>query len=239
MRGGTLIHSWTTRTREPDAWRALAYALDAIGFGIGLWVLMWPAPYNLAILSAMAAFPAALAIKALSHQRLAITDARAGDSRPRLQLLFLMPALALAVRALQDINLLDWQSPLLWSLVLAAALAIPLFVGDSDLPKKRFIAAFLLMLTWAYAWGSIAEANVMFDMSLPRVFQTTIRSMHVIRGKSISYHFLVGPWNGRPAGDDVRVPYASYVRHRPGDPICVTLGSGWLGFRYYEARSCW
>ncbi|HLY04980.1 MAG TPA: hypothetical protein VKR31_04460 [Rhizomicrobium sp.] len=133
--------------RAPDAWRAIARALDAIATGIGLWVLMWPQPYKLAILSAMTAFAAALAIKVLSRQRLAITDAKAGDSRPRLQLLFLMPALAIAGRALQDINLIDWQPLLLWSLALAAVLAIPLFAGDSGLRKKPFTAAFLLILT--------------------------------------------------------------------------------------------
>ncbi|HLY04979.1 MAG TPA: hypothetical protein VKR31_04455 [Rhizomicrobium sp.] len=79
----------------------------------------------------------------------------------------------------------------------------------------------------------------MFDTSTPQLFPATIRSMHVSRGKSTSYHLSLGPWDGRPAGDDVRVPYAFYVRHHPGGRICVSLGDGWLGFRHYEAKSCW
>ena len=227
------------RALEPDAWSRFARVLDGIGCGIGLWLLIWPQPYKLAILSAMTAFIGALAAKVFSRQRLAITDAKKGDLRPRIQMLVLMPPLALALRAIQDINLVDWKPVLIWSLALAAVLAIPLFGGDSELPKKPFISAFLLFLAGLYAWGSITEANVMFDTSAPRIFQTTIRSMHANRGKSTSYHLLLGPWNGRPAGDDARVSYAFYAKRHPGDPVCVALGNGWLGFRYYEARSCW
>ncbi|HEX3663972.1 MAG TPA: hypothetical protein VHU23_01905 [Rhizomicrobium sp.] len=227
------------RARSPDAWRYSARILDAIGYGIGLWLLLWPEPYKFAVVSAMTAFLAALAIEMLLRQRLGLADPRRGDQRPRIQMLFVMPALALALRALLDINLLDWRPVLVWSLAPAALLAVPLFAGDRDLPKRPLIAAILLVLNYAYSWGAIVEANSIFDTSAPHHFQTTIRAMHANRGKSTSYHLVLGPWNGRPAGDDVRVPYAAYAGRRPGDTICVTLSDGWLGFRYYAARSCW
>ncbi|HEX4159389.1 MAG TPA: hypothetical protein VHY79_13020 [Rhizomicrobium sp.] len=239
MQDGVFTDTRTTVSYDPDSLRLFARVLNGIGFAIGFWVLAWPQPYKLAVLGAMTAFVAALAVKLLSRQRLGITDARGGNSRPGVQALFLMPALVVPLRALQDINLLEWQPVLLWSLALAAGLAIPLFAGDKELPKKPLFAAFLLILTYAYAWGSLAEANSMFDTSAPQIFQTTIRSMHANYGKSTSYHLRLGPWNGRPAGDDVRVPRALYVRHRAGETMCVALRNGWLGFRYEEARSCW
>src|SRR5262249_22796829 len=157
-----------------------------------------------------------------------------GNTKPGIAALFLMPALVVALRALQDFSLLDWQPVLIWALVLTPALAIPLFAGDREVPKRPVTASFLLILTYAFAWGSIAEVNAMFDTSTPQNFQTTIRSMRVSHGKSTSYHVVLGPWDGRPAGDDVFVPYAFYAWHRPGDPICVVLRNGRLGFRYYE-----
>jgi hypothetical protein len=210
-----------------------------MGFSIGAWGLLLPVPYRLAVLGNMGAFVVALAMKVISRQQLAITDAKAGDSRPRIQGLFVMPALVVALRALVDINLLDWQSVLLWALGLAAVLAIPVFANDRQLSKKLFNVIFLPLVTYAFAWGAIAEADFMFDTSPPHVFQTTIRSMHVSHGKSISYHFELASWDGRPAGDSLRVPYALYAGHRPGDQICVVLHDGWLGFRTFEAQPCW
>src|SRR5580692_7032417 len=98
MQDGVFIDRRTTLSGNADDLRALAHILNGTGFGVGLWVLIWPEPYKLAVLSAMAAFVAALAVKILSHQQLAITDARGKDSRPRISALFLMPALVVPLR---------------------------------------------------------------------------------------------------------------------------------------------
>lgn len=239
MQDGVFTDRRATLGFEPDEWKLFLQILNGIGFGVGFWVLIWPWPYRIAVLSGMAAFLAALVIKMRSHQGLGITDAKRGVYRPGIPALLLMPALAVALRALQDINLLDWQPTLIWSFALAAMLAVPLFAGDKEAPKRPFTAAFLVILTYAYAWGSLAEANSMFDTSTPQIFPTTIRSMHVNHGKSTSYHLVLGSWHDRPAGDDVRVSHVFYAGHRTGEPICVALRGGWLGFRYYEARPCW
>jgi hypothetical protein len=219
--------------------KQIAKVLDWLGYGIGLWALFWPQPYTVAILCVIAAPPAALALKLFSHQMLSLSDEAPGDSRPRIQGLFLMPAIVLALRALLDINLLDWQPALLCSLLPAALLAIPLFAGDRQLRQRPFIAAFMLVVLLAYSWAGITELNTIFDTSFARVFPTAIQSRHVSHGKSTSYHVVLDGWDGRPAGDDVRVRYGFYASHHPGERICVRLHNGWLGFRYIELEACW
>jgi hypothetical protein len=215
-----------------------AKGLDYLGAAIGIWALIWPAPYAIAILSAVATVLLALALKVLSHSLFSLRDDARTDPRPKIGMLFSVPAIAVMARAVTDINLIDWLPVLQWSFCIAAVLAIPILSGEATFRSKPAVTAFLLLLAYGFSCGALAELNRIFDTSQPVSFRTTIRGMHVSSGKSHTYRLTLDGWANRPTGTDVKVSSSFYNALHVGDTVCIYLSTGWLGYRYYDAGYC-
>jgi hypothetical protein len=208
------------------------------GFGLAIWVLFWPRPHDVAVLCAVAAIPVALALKLGSGFLLDVLGDQTDDPRPAISVLIMLPAIAVFIRSMQDFNLLDWKPALQWSLCMTAVLTVPLLINEPSLRKKPYLGLYGVMFLSLYSFGSIAGMNEVLDSSRAHSYRTTIVDMHIQSGKSQSYHLVLGGWNGRPEGDDVRVSYAFYRERQIGELICVYLRDGWLGFRYYNVGEC-
>jgi hypothetical protein len=99
-------------------------------------------------------------------------------------------------------------------------------------------ALLLLVLTFGYAAGALAELNGIFDSSEPVVYPTTIWAKHVYSGKALVYELVLTGWGDQPMGAGVKVPYSFFATRSAGEQVCIYLQKGWLGFPRYSADSC-
>ena len=125
-----------------------------------------------------------------------------------------------------DINLLDWMPIFQWSVCIVVVLAIPILIGESAFRSKRTITIFLLLLTYGYTCGGLAELNRILDTSQPVAFRTTIRAMHASSGKSRTYRLILDGWGNEPVGSDVKASNAFYDAVHVGDTVCIYLSKG-------------
>ena len=225
---------WRDRLASPN----VTIVLNGIGVVVGLWAIIFPWPYDAAVLSAMMAVAIALALKIVApslSQPLVYTKR---DRRSIAGSLFMVPALAVALRANSDLNLFSWPVEMEWSACLAALLAIPLLTGDPGFRSRPFFALLLLVLAFGYAAGSLAELNSIFDGSQPVVYRTTVWAKHVYSGKAQVYELILTGWGDQQIGSGVKVPYSFFAERRVGEQVCIYLRRGWLGFPHYSADSC-
>jgi hypothetical protein len=229
-----LRDGWWDRLGPPYT----SIVLNGIGAAVGLWAIIFPWPYDAAVLSAMMVVAMALVLNILAPSLSKPLVYKDGDPQGMAGSLFMVPALAVALRANSDLNLFGWPAEMEWSACIAALLAIPLLTGDAGIRSRPFFALLLVVLAFAYAAGSLAELNDIFDNSQPVVYPTTIWAKHVYSGKAQVYELILTGWGGQPMGSGVKVPYSYYAERRPGERVCIYLRQGWLGFPHYNADSC-
>ncbi len=205
---------------------------------MALWLIFLPYPHDICVLVAIAVAVIALATTTFSHGILNIEGGRS-DPRPAIDGLYFGPAIGLAMRALSDFNLLDWQAALLFTFALAAALMGLLLAFDRGLSRKPSAAVAVLFATSALAYGFVCETNAMLDASLPKVFQTVVADKQVTHGRgSTTFNLVLGSSGTWAAGQRLHVTRAYYRAVGIGQTVCVTLRSGAWGIRYADAGPC-
>jgi hypothetical protein len=157
------------------------------------------------------------------------------SARPNLAGLFVAPAIALALRAWLDINVLDWQRAL--EIAAIAGLAVGL-LSLAARSKAKYSAVMLLVFSLIWASGATVFYNSYFDTSAPSVFRTPITGMHKTSGKTASYYLKLEPWGPRTAAQDVEVARDFYDTASVGTAVCVYLLSGALDVRWFEVWRC-
>jgi hypothetical protein len=238
-----MVSDSNLQDRQDGWWNRLAppytpMVLNGLGAAVGLWAIIIPWPYDAAVLSAMMVVAMALILKILAPSLSEPFVYTKSDRWSMAGSLFMVPALAMALRANSDLNLLGWRIEMEWSACIAALLAIPLLIGDAAIRSRPFFILLLLVLTFGYAAGSLAELNSIFDTSQPVVYPTTIWAKHVYSGKAQVYELILTGWGDQPIGSGVKVPYSFFEERRAGERVCIYLRQGWLGFPHYNADSC-
>jgi len=205
---------------------------------IMLWVMLYPHPYQLAIACAVMVPWVGIVVSWMSPGRF-LLDGTRGDSRQSLGMLLFGPSLALTLRALIDIHVIDIQSLILWG----SLLGLPLWSATVSAPtapeKNRWITLLLMLpVSMIYGGSSLAFANVMWDNQPPEVFTTTVTGKDVSRGKNTTYHVSLSTWNASVGENRVAVSRSYYDKVDKGDVVCVRLHPGKFGLRWMQVGDC-
>jgi Bacterial PH domain len=225
------------RLRRLARARKIAYALNLVAGAALLWSFFMPQPYPLVIAS-LTALPILAVVLVASSRGLFRIGIRATEAHASLGAVCMLPALAVMLRMLFDLNMVN-SLPLIGAAAGAAVLFTPaIVVADRALHRKPWMLLGVALCTAAYAYGVLGEANALLDRSPRSVFQSQILGKHISTGKHTSYYFRLAPWGPRTEPGDVSVPQAVYDRLQPGNPACVLLRDGALGMPWFLVLTC-
>jgi hypothetical protein len=220
---------------SPGSWLIIAAAL------LCGWALLYPAPYGLCISLLGTGALAALALPRLSggYFRLEGKGRQIGAAGQ----VALYLSMILAIRALVDVDMIDWKGPLL----IAGACGL-LFAGlgmAADPPAMRSssrgratgVALSLFLAGVAFGWGASVEADMLLDRSAPATHRLRVTEKWVVHGRSIRLHLGLAAPNGLGL-DNVHVSDWLYTHTQVGEEVCVQSRGGALGFRWYWVERC-
>ena len=217
--------------------KTFATYANSAAAAIAVWLFVFPQPYESAVAVGAVAPAVALALVVWFAPLFTLSDVAKGP-RPSLYALFLFPALALALRAMEDAELFDWPTALAAAFVGACALTFALMRIDGQISRKPVILLTLLVGSLGYLYGAAAEANMLLDGAHPQVFRAVVKDRFVSGGRRRAPMLRLAPWGPNTMPGDTTVDGAHYRSVKIGDTVCTFLHPGALGLRWYMIGSC-
>jgi hypothetical protein len=217
--------------------RRLAKVLNLAAPAALFWGVFFPRPYY-AVISVLAVLPVvAMGLMARSFG-LYRADGLPNNAHPNLAAVLMAPGIALALRAMMDIHVLDWHQVPAPVLLGAFALTFMLTRVDPTLLKRRAILSVYFVFLSVYAYGVTLQANALLDGSQPEIFSVGVVSKSVMPGNHPTWFLQLAPWGTRQDVNDVMVSRAFYAAVNPGDKVCVALRPGMLRIPWYIVGLC-
>lgn len=202
-----------------------------------VWAFAYPRPYAL-LIAVLAALPwVAVWIMARSPG-LYVLNAPRGSGRPDLTMLLIGPGFVLTMRALQDVQILDWPRLFIWAVAVAMALMGSVLWAVPSAREKLGVAALTLALVFAYGYGVSAIGDALLDRSSGSTYTTQVDGKHITSGRHKRPMLRLAPWGPRAGEDNVAVSWDMYGRTSVGDKVCVQLHPGALGVPWYRVTEC-
>jgi len=217
--------------------RSAGKMIALLGWIIAGWVWLLPVPYSLAVTLGVTMACSALAIHAWSRGLMRL-DYWNEDPRPSIAALFFAPALAVFMRAMADINTLDYWASFATGLALSVGLTLLAVWSDRRLPRQGWLLAGIATGSLALSLGALSQANAQLDASAPQLFRTRIVDAYITGGKAHMNELILAPFGplDKPVG--AFVPSRLYENLNEGDEVCVALHGGALGWRWFDVDAC-
>jgi len=210
----------------------IAKGLNAAGIGVGLWVLFYPRPYRLALSADALVFSVAWVVAFAGRGAYQLERERK-DPRPALGAALIVPAAALALRAMLDLHVISLVPALAPVLVGGALLAAVLIVRDARERHRPWRLLLWMPLHCAFCFGAMLFANAALDRSKPQVFAVEVLQKSVVRDQRTSYRVRLAPWGPRREANDEDIPRATFERLPAKGEVRVLLYSGRLGLPWF------
>jgi hypothetical protein len=217
--------------------RSAAKALRFAGWAIAIWLWIYPTPYDLALSLSVAIPVAAMALHLWSRGLLRL-DYKAEDPTPTIADLFYPPALALFLRAIADINMVDYVGTLLIASLCAAGLAGFLILNDRHLTTQRWKLAGMSAGLLGWMLGLLSFANARLDHDAAQLFHAHVMDAHVTQGKAHLDELVLEPWGPFQKPVSAYVPPSVYDRVSDDDVVCASLHPGRFGWRWFTIDPC-
>jgi len=227
----------TEEQREYSFERAKKFAsfLNILSIVSILWVFIWPEPYEIAIW-AMVLFPLLPISSAKLFPGLIRFDESNKSAYPSVASAFLMPGLALALRALLDWNILSWQNFWVPFAIITICLFFLLLWVFNELRNKYGYAILVLCFCAVYGYGTTVSLNGINDKSTSINYSAVIIYKHISTGKHTSYYLKLSPWGPRTTEKDVSVSKDLYNSVEIKDSIKVYEKKGALDIPWFFLR---
>ncbi len=225
------------RQQRLAAARSFARYATWANLGLYAWAFIYPRPYQLVIL-VLAVIPwAAIVIMARSPGLYAFNAPR-GSGRPDLSVLLISPGFLLMLRAILDVQILDWPRLFEWTLILAAVLIVTILWAIPAAREKLGTLVLILIMTLPYGYGASTLGNSLLDRSSALSYPTTVYSMFVTSGKNKTPTLRLGPWGPRTTAQDAAVSWELYRSTRVGETVCAQLHADALGVPWFRIAKC-
>jgi hypothetical protein len=200
--------------------RRLARWLHLVAFATSLWAIAYPRPYGAAV-AILACLPWAAVWAAWHYRGFLRIDMQMNDAHPDLAGLFLLPAVALTLRVLIDVNLMEWTQAIAPACIIGGILFLAAMRADPMLAPKAWSKIVLLFFALVYGLGAGLQANSLLDRSAVTTYMTRVSAK---REKSL----MLGAWGPKRDTTVVHVSRSVGASVKPGDTVCVDLKPGAL-----------
>lgn len=199
------------------------------------WVFFHPDPYAYAVGLSLALPIASLLLLVWSGGVVRFDDTKKG-AYPNVAVAFMLPAVAVSLRAILDWNVLQWGG--FWTpfAVLGVGMMIALACAAADVRKKTTLLITGAIFCFVYSYGAVLHLNCFYDRSAAQVYRCKLREQHVSRGKTTTYHFTLAPFIDGISERKVDVPAAVYQSYQVGDTVSVEVRAGALGIPWFAVR---
>jgi hypothetical protein len=223
----------------PDRARKLAWTIDILSLAPMVWAMFSRDSNPILILLLLITPLVAIGFVVRSKGVYQISGFR-GDDRPGLSTCFVGSGVGLFCRAMLDIHIY----PSFWLTIIGGALFVGGFltflVVRADAKTREGSWALILVVAWAFAYGAIAETNVLLDWSTPRTSEVLVFSKHASShgrgGTSWSLH--VDKWGPFVAANDISVSGSFYQCVSAGQNVCIKVYGGALRIPWYDVAVC-
>lgn len=212
--------------------KKFASFLNILSIATMLWVLFRPQPYEIAIWT-MILFP----ILAISSSKLFPGLIKFDESKkgayPSVAAAFLMPGIALSLRALLDWDILSWQNFWVPFAIISICLLFLLLWFFKELRNKYGYAILLLCFCAVYGYGATISLNGINDKSTTISYSAEIINKRISTGKNTSYYLKLSPWGPRTSSKDVSVSKGFYNSVQIKDSTKVHVKKGTLNIPWF------
>jgi hypothetical protein len=217
-----------TEQQRADAFeRARKYAsiLNYISIAAMLWVLIKPQPYEIAIWTVIL-----LPIIVLASSRLFSDIIRFDGPKksvyPTIAGPFLMPGIALSLRAFLDWNILSWHNFWMPFAGIVVTLSCLVLFSFKEVRKKYGQAIGMIAFCAIYGYGATISLNGITDKSRPACYSAAVIDKRVSTGKTTSYYLKLTPWGPRNTGKEVDVSKDVYHSVGINDSVSIYVKNG-------------
>lgn len=228
---------------EEARWRRLENALkvakwaNRIAWVITLWTIFYPHPHYAAMTTAIV-YPLIALTICYNYRGLM----KGGDDEksvyPSVAEAFILPGIALALRAVLDINTIDYSNGWLIIIIFTIGFFILYQIptgGFRPGKKSRYVfLALFPLFTFFYSLGLVVTLNKIADNSSPREFITTVVKKEIDSGKVRTYHLILAPWGSLSENEKVKVSYEKFSNTDEKDSVNVFQYRGYLGMPWVE-----
>jgi hypothetical protein len=200
------------------------------------WLIVYPRPYGIAVGVAGLLPWVAIAVAAIGGRPYSLGGAR-NSAEASLWEPLVAPGVALAGRALLDIQVLDWVGVIGLTLIVTLV-CIGLLVWSRDSLRIPLPNLTVWILVSSYAFGASMLANQQLDQSEPTVYPTEVLNTRLVERNSTTYRLLLAPWGPRKDPAEVPVKRQLFEDAPSVEKVCVHLWRGALGVPWFEVRGC-
>lgn len=222
------------RERRLAVTRITVLAFNLTAVAVAIWIGFGDVSGRLALDIALSSVAVGAAIVATSNG-LVIGFGRAG-ARPMV-VGALAPAVALALRAVSTVHLVDRHMLVEPAAVVGVAAAVIAFARSAGSMVNLQPSAIFGALAATVFYGAVVAADVGFDTAPARPFVSTVLDKQVRSGASTAYDLRLATGSGRPA-ESVAVSSATFWRAPVGSPVCLTRHPGVLGIAWFHVALC-
>jgi hypothetical protein len=209
--------------------RKTAKILNWTGGLVGIWTLLWPQPYEYAILASIIT-PLISIVTFKFFRGLIRIDQKNNSSYPSIFWSLFGPCLAICIRVLLDYNIFDYHNIWFPSIGITVGLMFLLISGNNEFnfkqPMQFLNLLGIALFIFAYSYGSVVSLNCQYDKSEPEIFSAKITNKRVSSGKTTTYHFELEQWGPQEETDEVNVSKELYDRLNKNDSVYVFLKKG-------------
>lgn len=226
---------------EPERRKRLANArkwtrtLNTIAFLALAWGIFHPHPYLQSMGLLIALPPLALLMIALSRGAIRF-DGRKNDPHPFVATAFMMPGLALLLRAFLDWRFLQWTELVEPIALLSLSLSAALWMAAAELRKQPGVLIGVVFMGILYSYGTVAHINCAYDGSEALVYDSVVRDAQVSKGRNTAYYLTLEPFVDDIPSRKVQVPEKVYLDHPVGSPVQIYVREGKLGAAWFLVK---
>ncbi|WP_316797894.1 hypothetical protein [Pedobacter frigidisoli] len=229
--------SFEERTVKFNQASSVAKILNVIGGLTGAWTLFFPNPYKIALWCAIAV--PLICIPVIKYYKgLIRIDKRKDSPYPSIFIAFLLPCVAVFLRALLDYNIFDHSKIWIPMFVIALVMTAIVCLKNAELQSggKKAIGTIVVftLFSLAYGFGSIIFLNCYYDQSTPKMFHSKILSKRIRSGKTTSYYLELEPWGERKTAEDVDVSKDFYFEVNESDTVNIYFMKGKFDIPWFE-----
>jgi hypothetical protein len=220
------------RARKFEQERTIARVVSSIGIAASLWAFFYPHPYK-PLMFGLIVLPWFAVIVMVRSKGLIRADELRKDPHPSVASALFFPGMALVLRVVLDMDVIESAVVVLLCLALGAALIGAILKSDPTAKNRKTTFAALVLFSLAYAYGAVIETNVLLDRSNPAYYSAAVQAKHVVNGKRVEYKLTLAPWGPKTRPNDLLVRSDTYGSVQVGDIAVLGLRRGALGIRWY------
>lgn len=222
------------RNRLANA-RKWTRTLNAIAYLALAWGIFRPHPYLQSMGLLIALPPIALLAVVLSRGAIRF-DGKKSEPHPTVAIAFIMPALALFLRAFLDWEILQFTDLVEPVLILGISLLAAVWLAAANLRRSPAMLISAGLMGLLYSYGSVVHINCAYDRSEPLVYESVVRDAHISKGRSTSYRITLRPFVDEIPSREMEVSKKVYLAHPVGSPIQIHVREGKLGIAWFLVR---